>query len=75
MPTELSTYERRLLQETRKIPEEYLPNLLQIVRLFRESVFLKLAGDSFEQGWREVKTGQTKPVSKLWEGIDAAGSS
>jgi len=70
MFTKLSTYEKRLLQETRKIPEEYLPHLLRIVHLFRESVFLKSAGDSFEQGWREVRTGQTKPVSKLWEGID-----
>ncbi len=26
---------------------------------------------SFRQAWLEIKTGKTKPVSELWEGIDA----
>lgn len=34
----LSQYEQELLQEIRHIPLPYLPNLLQIVRLFRDSV-------------------------------------
>jgi hypothetical protein len=28
--------------------------------------------ESFRQAWLEIKTGKTKPVSELWEGIDAA---
>jgi hypothetical protein len=31
----------KLILEIQQTPEEYLPNLLQIVRLFRESVTLK----------------------------------
>ncbi len=31
----------KLLLEIQQTPEEYLPNLLQIVRLFRESVTIK----------------------------------
>jgi hypothetical protein len=27
--------------------------------------------DSFRQGWYEAITGQTIPLSELWEGIDA----
>ena len=52
------------------MPEEYLPNLLQIIRLFRESVALKPAEASFHKGWREALAGETMPVSELWEGID-----
>ena len=29
------------------------------------------AVESFRQGWRDVITGNTLPVSQLWEGIDA----
>ncbi|OIO98834.1 MAG: hypothetical protein AUK03_00630 [Anaerolineae bacterium CG2_30_64_16] len=42
-----------------------------LIRLFRESVTLKPAEPSFRQGWQKVMTGQTRPVSELWEGIDA----
>jgi hypothetical protein len=40
-----------------------------IVRIFRESVILKPAQVSFRQGWREAMSGQTYPVSELWEGV------
>lgn len=65
------TYTEQLAQEIKETPEEYLPNLLQIVRLFRESVALKPAEASFRQGWREVLAGETRPVADLWEGLDA----
>jgi hypothetical protein len=45
--------------------------LLQIIRLFRESVTLKSAEESFRQGWQEAITENTLPVSQLWDGIDA----
>lgn len=38
---------------------------------FRESVTLKPAEASFRQGWKEALAGETRPVSELWEGIDA----
>ncbi|RZN35434.1 MAG: hypothetical protein EF813_08890 [Methanosarcinales archaeon] len=71
MSTEISVYESRLIREIKETPQEYLPNLLQIVRLFRESVVLKPAEYSFRQGWEEASSGETRPVSELWDGIDA----
>ncbi|MEW6718183.1 MAG: hypothetical protein AB1345_11870 [Chloroflexota bacterium] len=63
--------EEQLVNEIHATSEEYWPNLLQLIRLFRESVTLKPAVESFRQGWQEAITGQTHPVSKPWEGIDA----
>ncbi len=40
----------KVMAEVEQIPEEYLPNLLQMIRLFRESVTLKSAEESFRQG-------------------------
>jgi hypothetical protein len=71
MQTKPLAYKDQIINEIRETPEEYLPNLLQIVRLFRESVTLKSAEASFRQGWQEAMAGQTSPVSELWEGIDA----
>lgn len=33
---------------------------------------LKSTEDCFRQGWHEAMTGETVPLSELWEGIDAA---
>lgn len=71
MPARTSAYEKQLVDEIKTVPREYLPNLLQIVRLFRDSVALKPAEASFRQGWKEAITGDTRPVSELWNGIDA----
>jgi len=71
MSGQLSIYEEQLVREIRETPREYWPNLLQLIRLFRDSVTLKTAEASFRQGWQEAMTGQTRPVSELWEGIDA----
>jgi len=71
MATQVLTYGQRLVREINETPTEYLPILLKIVRLFRESVTLKPAEASFRQGWEETLAGETRPVSELWEGIDA----
>ena len=71
MANKVSVYEKQLLRVIKEIPEEYLPNLLQIVRLFRESVALKPAAASFRQGWKEALTNETHPISELWEDIEA----
>jgi len=71
MSIEFSLYEKKLINEMKEKPQEYLPNLPQIVRLFRESVMLKPAEVSFYQGWKEAEGGDTRPVSELWDGIDA----
>ena len=71
MAGKISAYQEQVADEIKQIPEEYLPNLVQIVRIFRESVSLKPAQDSFRQGWKEALAGETRPVSELWDGIDA----
>jgi len=71
MTSELNNYEEQLALEIKTIPDEYLPNLLQIIRLFRNSVTLDPARDSFRRGWQEAVTGDTHPVSELWDGINA----
>lgn len=71
MTVSVRGFEEQLMREARATPSEYWPNLLQLIRLFRESVTLKPAEASFRQGWQEAMTGQTRPVSELWEGIDA----
>ena len=60
-----------LIAHTTSVSGQYwcLPILLEIVRLFRESVTLKPAEASFRQGWKEALAGETKSVSELWEGI------
>lgn len=41
----------------RRTPVEYLPQLLQIIHVLRESVALKPAAESFREGWREAMPG------------------
>ena len=71
MAGKISAYQEQFADEIKQIPEEYLPNLVQIVRIFRESVSLRPAEDSFRKGWKEALAGETRPVSELWDGIDA----
>ena len=66
-----SAYVEQIGQEIRQTPDEYLPMLLQIVRVFRESVTIKPAAESFRTGWQEVLRGETLPVEELWHGIEA----
>lgn len=65
-------YTEKIEQEIHKTPDEYLPILLEMVRLFRQSVALKPADESFRQGWKEALKGETMPVSELWTNLDAA---
>ena len=65
-------YTKKISQEIEKTPDEYLPTLLEIVRLFRETVTLKPAELSFRQGWEEAMNGELLPIDELWEGVNAA---
>ncbi len=71
MATNITKYREQVLEEIEKTPLEYLPALLRLIRIFRESVTLKSAEDSFKQGWKEAIAGDTEPISKLWEGLDS----
>ena len=66
-----STFTKKLLDEIKAIPEEYLPALLEVVRGFRHGVILKPAEESIRQGIKEALAGDTLPISELWKGIDA----
>ena len=66
-----ATHAERLIQEIKATPDEYLPALLAIVRLFRQSITLKPAENSFRQGWQEAMNEETMPIDDLWVGIDA----
>lgn len=71
MNTYPSIYTEKISQEIDKMPDEYLPALLEMVCLFRETVTLKPAELSFRQGWQEAMNGELLPVDQLWEGADA----
>ena len=65
------SFEDMLIKEIKATPDEYLSTLLNIIRLFRESVTLKPADMSFRKGWEEAMSDETMPLKDLWEGIDA----
>lgn len=67
----LSEEQRQLLAELDGFPKEYFPLLLQMIRNYREIVLLQPAADSFRRGWKEAQRGETLPIERLWEGIDA----
>jgi hypothetical protein len=71
MNTYPSTYTKKINKEIRDTPEEYLPALLAMIRLFRESVTLKPADESFLQGWKEALNNEVLPIENLWDGINA----
>jgi hypothetical protein len=65
------TYRDQVIAELETLPEEYLPYVVQLMRTFRESVTLKPAAASFQQGWQEAQRGEISPVSTLWDDLDA----
>lgn len=71
MNTYPSTYTEKISQEIDQTPDEYLPALLEMVRLFREAVTLKPAELSFRQGWQEAMEDEVLPADQLWEDVDA----
>ncbi len=54
MTTYHATYTDRIRQEVAQMPDEYLPLLLEMIHLFRQSIALKPAEESFRQGWQEA---------------------
>ena len=62
---------QQVLDEVERVPREFMPALLKMVQAFRESVALPTAENSFRQAWQEARRGETRPLSELWEGIDA----
>ena len=65
----MSKYRSEVLDELERIPAEFLPAFLTLIRTFRESVTLPSAQESFRQGWQEALNGQARLVSELWMDI------
>jgi hypothetical protein len=56
--------------------EKTQPQLVAAAKQAKQEIVLcdetlKSAEECFRQGWHEAMTGQTVPLSELWEGIDA----
>jgi len=66
-----AAYTQRIHKEIEQTPDEYLPLLLEMIHLFRQSIDLKPAAESFQQGWTEALQAETLPISELWTGIEA----
>jgi len=66
-----TAYTEQIGHEIKQTPGEYLPMLLEIIRVFRQTITLKPAEDSFRQGWQETMRDETTSISDLWVGIDA----
>ena len=64
-----TTYTNRIRNEVAQTPDEYLPLLLEMIHLFRQSITLKPAEESFNQGWQEALRSETLPIAELWNGI------
>ncbi len=65
-----TTYMRQVLQEIHATPQEYLPSLLNLIRVYRQSIPLKPAVESFRQGWQEALSGDTLPIESLWADLE-----
>ena len=70
MTIEKSSCVEKIYREIDTTPEEYLPALLEIMKGFRMMI-IKPVDESFKQGMKDVMENNTRPVSELWEGIDA----
>lgn len=69
MTVQAPTNEDLLVREIRQMPREYWPNLLQLIRLFRESVTLKPA-DSLPDTGRYPNTSSKRRYGR-WHGLQA----
>ena len=69
--TPQTRYMRQVLQEIHATPQEYLPSLLNLIRVYRQSIPLKPAIESFRQGWQEALNGDALPIESLWSDLEA----
>jgi len=65
----------QLYTEIERTPERYRPLLLRLVHSFREGIEedepWPTAAESFREGLGDIKAGRVRPISTLWNGIDA----
>jgi hypothetical protein len=56
---------QQIEQEVQRIPPEYGPALLHLVRMFCKGTTPHSVKASFRRGWQEAMSGQTLPISML----------
>jgi hypothetical protein len=70
----------KIIQELREIPEDKLAEIYDIIHYFRiglerefsaEETPTEIVIEGIRQGIREALSGETIPLSEMWEGIDA----
>lgn len=70
----------KIVQELRDIPEDKLAEIYNLIHYFRigleretsaEETPTEIVIEGIHQGIREALSGQTIPLSEMWEGIDA----
>jgi hypothetical protein len=70
----------KIIQELRDIPEDKLAEIYELIHSFRINLERESSADEtpteiviegIHQGIREALSGQTIPLSEMWEGIDA----
>ncbi len=60
-------YQEMLLNEIEDVPDEYLPNLIRMVHVFKISITHKPVLESIRQGWQEALNEETELLENLWE--------
>ncbi len=61
----------KFIDEIEQVPPQYLPQLFQIVHIYKESITQKTILDSFEISWQQALSEETYPIEELWKEIDA----
>ncbi|WP_414574866.1 hypothetical protein [Anabaena sp. CCY 9402-a] len=70
----------KIIQELRDIPEDKLAEIYELIHSFRinlerdssaEETPTEIVIEGIHQGIKEALSGQTIPLSEMWEGIDA----
>lgn len=71
---------QKIIQELQDIPEDKLAEIYELIHSFRINLERDSSADEtptevviegIHQGIREALSGQTIPLSEMWEGIDA----
>ena len=64
MPTQNYT-PSEFMREIEQVPTQYLPQLFQIVHIYKESIIRKNLVDSFEKSWDQAIKKETSPITEL----------
>ena len=70
MISNTNTLYTQAINEIESFPVEYIPNLLKIIKLYKDSLINIDQKKSFATAWKESQEGMTLPLESLWEDIE-----